>query len=64
VVFENQAQTDPAIKSFDVGIRSALGIQFDLLRYVGLYAQAGLILGFSRWLSFLVDFGGRLQVRY
>ncbi|MCA9670020.1 MAG: hypothetical protein KC503_30705 [Myxococcales bacterium] len=65
VVFENQTQrTNSNIKSFDVGIRSALGIQFDLLRYVGLYAQAGLIFGFSRWLSFLVDFGGGLQVRY
>ena len=65
LAFENQDQSvNDDLKSFDFGLRSALGLQFDLLRYVGLYAQAGLILGFTRWFSALVDFGAGLQVRY
>jgi len=65
IVFESQSQSGNAgLASFDFGVRSALGVQIDLVRYVGLYAQAGLIFGFNRWMSFLIDFGGGLQVRY
>ncbi len=65
VVFENQEQLyNSGLSAFDFGIRSALGLQFDILRYIGLYAQGGVILGFNRWLTFTVDFSGGVQVRY
>lgn len=65
VYFESQDQRiDSGLNSFDLGLRSALGLQFDLLRYVGLYVQAGVVFGFVRWFSFLADFSGGLQVRY
>jgi hypothetical protein len=65
VVFESQKQTNvPSLKTFDIGVRSALGIQFDVLRYLGLYLQGGIIVGFNRWLTFVVDAAVGLQVRY
>lgn len=67
LVFEIQEQDkaeNPDLGNFDFGLRSALGMQLDLLRYVGLYVQAGLIFGFTRWFSFLADLSGGLQVRY
>ena len=65
LAFENQSQSvNQSLASFDFGVRSALGLHFDVLPYIGFYAQAGLIIGFTRWLSFLTDFGGGIQVRY
>ncbi len=64
VVLENQDQAQAGLSSFDIGIRSALGLQFDILRYVGLYVQGGMILAFKRWLTFTVDLGGGVQFRY
>ena len=62
-LFVNRQKIPPRAL-FDFGIRSALGLQFDILRYVGLFAQGGVILGFNRWLTFTVDFSGGVQVRY
>lgn len=62
-VFENQEQKED-LSSFDIGIRSAMGVQFDLLRYVGLFAQGGIIIGFKRWLTFVIDFAVGVQARY
>jgi len=67
VVFEFQSVDHRGaadLASFDFGVRSAMGLQFDLLRYVGLFAQAGVVFGFSRWFTFLADFAGGVQVRY
>jgi hypothetical protein len=65
LVLESQDQKhDPSLSSFDIGIRSVLGLQFDILRYVGLFAQGGIIIGFKRWLTFSVDFAGGVQLRY
>lgn len=64
LVLENQDMGTGGPKSFDLGIRSALGLQFDILRYVGLYVQGGVTIAFLRWLTFTVDFGGGVQVRY
>jgi hypothetical protein len=64
LVLENQNTGSSTLPSWDIGIRSALGLQFDVLRYVGLYAQGGVIVGFKRWLTFLVDFSGGVQLRY
>lgn len=64
VVFENQDFSGSSVSSFDFALRSALGIQFDILRYVGLFAQGGVILGVKRWFSFVVDFAGGVQARY
>ncbi|MCC6750866.1 MAG: hypothetical protein IT371_24625 [Deltaproteobacteria bacterium] len=63
-VFEFQGQATAGLANFDFGVRSVLGVNFDVLRYLGLYAQAGVILGFTRWLTFTADFGGGIQVRY
>jgi hypothetical protein len=63
IVFENQ-DYGGTVSSFDVGLRSVIGINFDVVRYVGLYLQGGIILGFNRWLTFTCDFGGGFQVRY
>jgi hypothetical protein len=67
VVFETQDYSgSPAstVSNFDVGIRSAFGVHFDLVRYVGLFAQGGVILGMSRWLTFVADFAGGVQGRF
>lgn len=65
LVFESQDQmAGSGLSSFDFGLRSALGLQFDFMRYVGLYAQGGIIIGFKRWLTFVVDGGGGIQIRY
>jgi hypothetical protein len=57
----SQAST---VSNFDVAIRSAFGVHFDLVRHVGLFAQGGVILGMSRWLSFVADFAGGVQGRF
>jgi hypothetical protein len=67
LVLENQnmdsvSGTKP--KSFDLGVRSALGLQFDVIRYLGLYVQGGVTIAFLRWLTFTVDFAGGIQARY
>lgn len=64
LVIENQDFGSAGPSNLDLGVRSALGVQFDVLRYLGLYAQGGVELGFKRWLTFIVDFGGGVQVRY
>jgi hypothetical protein len=61
---QDQLSRNSGLSAFDIGVRSALGIHFDILRYVGLYAQGGIILAFNRWLTFVVDFAGGVQVRY
>lgn len=61
---QDQLSRNGGLSAFDFGIRSALGVHFDIVRYVGLYAQGGIILAFKRWLTFVVDFAGGVQVRY
>ena len=63
-VQEQDAAQNADLPGFDFGLRAVMGVQFDLMRYVGLYAQAGLVLGFSRWFSMTADFGGGVQFRY
>ena len=55
---------DLGLNSFDFGIRSSLGLQFDVHKNFGFYIQGGVIFGFVRWLTFTVDGGGGIQVRY
>lgn len=64
VVFENQEQLPGGPGSFDIAARATLGVQFDVLRYVGLYVQGGLIVGFLRWLTFTIDGSAGIQIRY
>lgn len=70
LVFDYQDMEDSeklkgvGLASFDFGIRSALGIQFDVHKHFGFYLQGGIIFGFVRWLTFTVDGGGGIQVRY
>jgi hypothetical protein len=65
IVLESQDQREGSgLSTFDIGARSALGLQYDIRRYVGLFAQGGILVGFRRWLTFTVDFAGGVQVRY
>ena len=65
LVLESQKQIqNSGLTSFDIGVRSVLGIQFDILRYVGLFAQGGIIIGLKRWLTFVVDVAAGVQIRY
>ena len=57
-------QSVDQVSSFDVGLRSALGLHFDIMRYLGLFVQGGVDLAFKRWLTFTVDFGAGIQGRY
>ena len=52
------------LASFDFGIRSALGLHFDVHKNFGFYVQGGIIFGFVRWLTFTVDGGAGIQARY
>ncbi len=61
---ESDKLKNVGLASFDFGIRSALGIQFDVHKHFGFYLQGGVIFGFVRWLTFTVDGGGGIQVRY
>ncbi len=63
VIFDLQDMGAVPVSNFDVGLRSALGLHFDIIRYVGLFVQGGVNLGFKRWLTFVVDLGGGVQVR-
>jgi len=56
--------TNAGLSSFDFGIRSALGLHFDVHKNFGFYLQGGIIFGFVRWLTFTVDGGAGIQVRY
>ena len=56
--------TNAGLSSFDFAIRSALGLHFDVHKNFGFYLQGGIIFGFVRWLTFTVDGGAGIQVRY
>jgi hypothetical protein len=61
--FQQQVE-GTAVRAFDAGVRSAVGLQFDFNRHVGLMAQGGVTLGFARWFSFAVNIGLGVQARY
>ncbi|MGF1468829.1 MAG: hypothetical protein ACFCGT_22105, partial [Sandaracinaceae bacterium] len=48
----------------DAGVRGEFGLQLDIARFLGVYAQGGLNVLFVRALSFIVDVTGGLQVRF
>jgi hypothetical protein len=64
LVLEHQDLSSASVSNFDVGLRSALGLHFDVLRYLGFFVQGGVNLAFKRWLTFVVDFGAGIQGRY
>ncbi len=47
----------------DFGVRGDMGLQFDFIRYVGMYVQLGLQLTFLRALMFVPDLSIGVQVR-
>lgn len=64
-VFELQDQTvNAGLSTFDFGLRSTVGLQFDFIRYIGAFIQGGVLFTFSRWLTFVADFSAGIQVRY
>jgi hypothetical protein len=48
----------------DFGMRGELGLQLDLVRYLGFYLQLGESLMFLRGLYFTTDVSGGVQVRF
>lgn len=54
----------PEWSSVDVGARGELGLQFDVVRYVGIYAQIGASIMILRALSFAFDATGGVQARF
>ncbi|MBI2892811.1 MAG: hypothetical protein HYY06_04615 [Deltaproteobacteria bacterium] len=47
----------------DFAVRAEPGLQVEIVRYVALYAQFGVTIGFLRWLRFEADAGGGVQFR-
>ena len=54
----------PEWSSVDVGFRGEFGLQVDVARYVGIYAQLGETLAFLRSLYFISDVTGGIQIRF
>lgn len=63
LVFDNE-DFGGAVSSFDFGVRSALGLQYELWRNFGLFGQFGATLGFTRWLRIELDFAAGVQGRF
>jgi hypothetical protein len=54
----------PDWKTVDVGARGELGLQIDVLRYLGVYLQIGESFRFLRGFYFVTDGSGGLQLRF
>ena len=54
----------PEWSSVDIGARGELGLQLDVVRYFGVYAQVGATLMILRALSFAFDATGGIQGRF
>ena len=63
IVFDNE-DFGGAVSSFDFGLRNADGIQYELWRNFGIFAQFGDLLGFTRWLRIELDFAAGVQGRF
>ena len=55
---------DPAWKDVDVGARAEFGLQYDILRYLGVYIQLGVNIQILRAFAFPLDFTGGVQARF
>jgi hypothetical protein len=64
LVFDSEDQPGSNVDSFDFALRNANGLQYEFLRYLGLFAQFGETLGVVRWLRFELDFAGGVQGRF
>ena len=64
IVFDKEDQSQPSIGSFDFALRNANGLEVDIARPVGLYAQVGETLGFVRWLRLELDVTFGVQGRF
>jgi hypothetical protein len=64
VMLDATSSDTPEWSSVDVGARGELGLQFDVVRYVGLYAQIGASIMILRALSFAFDATGGVQARF
>jgi hypothetical protein len=63
LVFDNE-DFGGTVSSFDFGLRNADGIQYELWRNFGIFAQFGDTLGFTRWLRIELDFAAGVQGRF
>ncbi len=48
----------------DFGLRGEFGLQYDFLRYIGIYTQLGVSLAFLRAFAVTIDLTGGFQVRF
>jgi hypothetical protein len=56
--------TSGVAASTDIGLKNVNGILVDLHRTFGIYGHVGETVSFVRWLSFELDFGIGMQVRF
>jgi hypothetical protein len=54
----------PNWSDVDFGLRGEFGMQYDFLRYIGIYAQLGASIAFLRAFAFGLDLTGGFQVRF
>jgi hypothetical protein len=64
IVFDDEDQGASNVDNFDFALRNANGLQYEVLRQLGLFAQFGETLGFVRWLRFELDFAVGVQGRF
>jgi hypothetical protein len=58
-------QSDLALwEDIDVGARAEIGVQYDILRYLGVYLQFGVTVQILRAFAFPLDVTGGLQARF
>lgn len=64
LVLDVTSSSVPDWTDVDFGVRGEFGVQYDLLRYLGFYAQLGASISFIRAFSVTVDLTGGVQVRF
>jgi hypothetical protein len=64
LVFDHEDESASGVDNFDFAIRNANGLQLDLWRNFGVFAQLGETLGFVRWLRIEIDVAGGVQGRF
>jgi len=54
---------EPGARGLDIGVRNANGLQFDLMRYFGVFVQFGETIAFRRFFRFELDLAAGIEGR-
>jgi hypothetical protein len=63
VAYDATTEHVDTLKKYDVALRNANGVMFEVMRNLGFYAQFGETIGFVRWLRLEIDLGLGVQAR-